>query len=304
MLMSKSKPLIFLCYGDAKNGFGHIRRAVSLFKFMLSKNRSLKIVGLSSESNTLLRSIIPQKNILNVNPRKISDSRILIDSPINFDDLAAVLKNRNNKIITLDYFGDINPDINIVIYPHKDVKGDITYVGFDYVIIRNEFLKFSRTTLQKTNSSVVISLGGGDVLNQSAIVAKKLLQMGFNPTIIYGPTKNKKLINDIDEISFLYNPKNFSELIYHADFVISNCGGCMFESLYFRKPTFLLPQTKREESIGQALHKLEKLVIGVGIDNLSTLLSCKPNSKISNQTSVIDGKGMQRISKILSDTHG
>lgn len=301
--MIESLSIAILCYGDSKNGFGHIRRAVSLFNFFYEDNKSIKIIGLSDESNKLLSSLVSANKILNSDLHEITDSNIIIDSPLNFDDLVARLKKADNKIITMDYFGAEEPDINIVIYPHETVRGIKTYVGFDYVIIRKEFLELSNITKKQLNSSAVICLGGGDVLKQSTKAAKKLLEIGYNPIIIYGPTKNENSITEINGVTTLFNPSNYPELMFQADLVISNCGGCMFESLFLNKPTFLLPQTYKEESIAKTLSKSEKLIIGLGLENISKLDPDISVVKNSLNESVVDGEGLQRITNILVESY-
>lgn len=301
--MIESQSIIIICYGDSQNGFGHIRRAVSLLNFLSEENKAIKIVGFSDESKRLLGSLVSANKILNYDLHKIKKSNIVIDSPLNFDDLLAMLKKAGNKIITMDYFGELEPDINIVIYPHETVRGVRTYVGFDYVIIREEFLELLKNKKQQSNNSAVISLGGGDVLEQSTKAAKKLLEIGYNPIIIYGPTKNEKTITQINGVTSLLNPKNYPELIFEADFIISNCGGCMFESLFLNKPTFLLPQTSKEMSIAKVLSKSEKLIIGMGLENLPLIDRNKIAVKNSPHDSVIDGEGLRRISNILIENY-
>jgi len=299
--MIESQPLVIICYGDSKNGFGHIRRAASLCNFFSEENKFIKIIGLSDESNELLASLVSSQKILNFDLQEIINSKILIDSPLNFDDLAIRLRKGENQIITMDYFGELEPDINIVIYPHESVSGVKTYIGFDYVIIRKEFLEFSKILKQESHAdaAAVIILGGGDVLEQSSKAAKKLLEIGYSPTIIYGPTKSKESLIEINAVTSLCNPKNYPKLIFEADLIISNCGGCMFESLFLNKPTFLLPQTDKEESIAKALFKSEELIVGMGMHNLSSLNPDTLTFKNPSSDSVIDGKGLQRISNIL-----
>lgn len=301
--MIESQSIVIICYGDSQNGFGHIRRAVSLLNFLSVENKATKIAGLSEQSNRLLSSLVSANKILNFDLHEIKESNIVIDSPLNFDDLVAMLQKADNKIITMDYFGELEPDINIVIYPHEPVRGVRTYVGFDYVIIRKEFSELLKNTKKQSNNSAVISLGGGDVLEQSTKAAKKLLEIGYSPIIIYGPTKNEKSITQINGVTSLFNPKNYPELIFEADLIISNCGGCMFESLFLNKPTFLLPQTLKEESIAKVLSKSEKLIIGMGLENLSLLDRNRIAIKNSPHDSVIDGKGLRRISNVLIESY-
>ncbi len=281
--MSKYHIQIY-CDGGIKAGYGHISRSKSLCSFLIGKGFNSSIYGISDESNFL----IGEKSFEN------KDAEIvLFDSHRNLDKLIIKEKKKNKFVITLDWFGKEKPDYNIIIHPHSKPKAKIKcFIGFEYIIIRDEILLLKKT--KKIKNKALVCIGGGDVLDQSYLAAEYLYHKGLNVTVVNGKTNEKSLTSKKFEV--LNNPKNFPELLAESSFVVTNGGGCMFESIYLNTLTWALPQTKFEKNVVNSVFD-SNYIVGQGINSLKSLELDKLEQK--NKGTLIDGLGKNRIFNII-----
>ena len=205
-------------------------------------------------------------------------------------------KEKKNKIIiTLDWFGHEKPDYNIVIYPHTKPRSIVeNLIGFKYIIIRDEILLLKKT--KKIKNKALVCIGGGDLLNQGHLAAEYLNQKGFDVTLIIGPISKRLL--EIKNYKVLINPKNFAELLASSSFVVTNGGGCMFESIFLNIPTCVLAQTEFEKNVSDLALK-SNAILGLGINSIKNLKTSEINFKY--QQDLIDGLGKYRIFKIIEN---
>ena len=283
--MNNSQIQIY-CDGGSKTGYGHISRSKALLSFLISQGLNSSIYGISNESNSLIGSDCHDNK----------DAKIIIfDSHKNLDKLILKEKNNNKTVITLDWFGKENPDYNIIVFPHFKPNSIIkSYVGFKYVIIRDEILILKETI--KIQNKALVCIGGGDLLNQGHLASESLYKKGFDVTLIIG--KSGKKAFDTKMYKVLNNPKNFSELLASSSFVVTNGGGCMFESVFLNIPTWALPQTKFENNVVNCFINSNSIV-GQGLDSLRNFKIEK--LQIMNNKNIIDGLGKNRIFKIINN---
>lgn len=284
-------PLIqIFCDGNKDIGFGHIRRSSALTTYLCNQNIPTVLIGLSEDSEVFL----PKRNF--------SDAMVKVavfDSMSGIDDLIFSFQKKGIKTVTLDWFGNIISDINIVVFPHQEVKAlSNSYVGFNNIIIRDEILSLTRMPFRGSSQKVVISLGGGDLLGQSFSAAESLIAQGFDVTLIKGPLAKF----DVDKCNFpiLVNPSNFPEILNSCDWAVTNGGGCFFEALYLGKPAFVLPQTEMELKIALYATQFEA-ILGMGIENLNNINKTKFETVSQNGMNLIDGNGLSRIASIIKE---
>jgi spore coat polysaccharide biosynthesis predicted glycosyltransferase SpsG len=284
-------PLIqIFCDANKEIGFGHIRRSSALASYLCNQDIPAVLIGLSEDSEALL----PKTNF--------SDAMVKVavfDSMSGIDDLILSFQKKGIKTVTLDWFGNIVSDINIVVFPHQEVKAlSKSYVGFDNIIIRDQILSLTRMPFRGSSQKVVISLGGGDLLGQSFNAAESLIAQGFDVTLIKGPLA--KL--DVDKCIFpiLVNPSNFPEILNSCDWAVTNGGGCFFEALYLGKPAFVLPQTDMELKIALYATQFEA-ILGMGMEELSNINQTKFETVSQNGMNLIDGNGLSRIASIIKE---
>ena len=284
-------PLIqIFCDGNKEIGFGHIRRSSALAAYLCNQNIPSVLVGLSEDSMALL-------------PKRIfSDAMVKVavfDSMSGIDDLILSFQKKGIITVTLDWFGNIVSDINIVVFPHEEVKAlSKSYVGFDNIIIQDQILSLKRMPFRGSSQKVVISLGGGDLLGQSFNAAESLISQGFDVTVIKGPLAKI----DVNECSFpvLVNPSNFPDILNSCDWAVTNGGGCFFEALYLGKPAFVLPQTDMELKIALYATQFDA-ILGIGMVDLNNINQNKFETVSQNGMNLIDGNGLSRIASIIKE---
>ena len=287
--MSGQSLVEIFCDGNDQVGFGHIRRCLALAAKLRNENISVRLTGLSETA---------KKNL------PVPEDEQAKGSIAVFDSLAGIDKNIQNAneqgqlTITLDWFGETVPDINIVVFPHSEVRANIaTYIGFEYIIIRDEITVIPKTTQHKSNKKVLICLGGGDLLEQAADAADMLSDRGFEVTLIQGPFAKKRKVASKKYTTHI-NPANYSELLANCDWTVVNGGGCFFESLCLGKPSFVLPQTELEMRI--ALFAQQKnTVLGIGLRQLNSFEPVQLDKVAQNGIKLLDGCGLERITAII-----
>lgn len=284
------KPLVEIyCEGNKEIGYGHVRRSITLANRLEQDGLDVRMIGLSELAASML---LPVK-------RSSFDAHIAIfDSPNKIDRQLNEAKNRGQVTVALDYFGSSIPDINIAVYPHKPVHAiRDRYVGFQYILIRNDIVSKRRAHPHTNqNKNVLVMLGGGDLLEQGHLVANYLCSLGLYVTLVQGPLA--KNIEKSKKYRVLVNPPNLVELLDACDWAVTNGGGCLFEFLYLGKPTFALPQTDAELRIAHfALAK--GALLGIGLDSIRIAQQDELDSTANKGMALVDGRGAQRVSEII-----
>ena len=295
--MKKNKNISIYCDGGKNIGYGHIRRSLVLYYFLKNKNYKTNILPLSN---------FPKKFLPLEHNKKIAQL-VIFDGPINNSNekLLKKLRKEQKKIITLDWFGKFIPDINIAIYPHKKVKAKVkSYIGLNYVIIDKKIINIKKNRKYrniKNNKNimnkVLIMIGGGDILGLGKKASKYLNNCGFKVTLIEGPLVKNKLVSK--NINVLCNPKNLNQLMIKNDWIITNGGNSLFESIFLKKPTYVLPQSNNEIKIAKLFYR-NKMIFGFGKKINKFPTEKKFKNFFKRKKSIIDGYGASRIFKIIN----
>ena len=288
--MNEKSLVEIFCDGNSIIGFGHIRRSIALANFLTKQNISVKLSGLSEDATKYL----PQSDCLT------GKAQIYVfDSMIGIDSRIAEAKKKGKITVTLDWFGDTVADINIVVFPHQEVKAlKMSYVGFEYIIIRDEILSFKPKKKNTSWQNVIVSIGGADLLKQSYQVAELLCKRDFNVTVVQGPLTNSSPTTKSFHV--LHNPENFPEILNSSDWAVTNGGGCLFEALYLGKPSFVLPQTPFEWRIANFAGE-KKAILGAGIESIRDFSNEEFEVVSKNGMNLVDGQGLIRIYNIIKE---
>ena len=288
MQLKKNKVLI-CCDGSPKYGYGHIKRSSALVKALLKRGLNAQLIIVSELVQIKLELFIKQH---------LTTGIVIFDLPYVLDDLILQCQKEGILTVTLDYFGKANPYINIIVFEHKKIKTIYKkYVGFKFVIIRDEILQVkSKINFHNDLNYVLVLIGGGDINDQGIKAAELLAHNGYNVKLISGPyskyPSNPKLYT-------LYKqPKNLPELLLNANFIISNGGGSFFESIYLKKKIFVLPQTEFEKNISNYFLE-NKMILGIGFKSLKMFLEKKEEAQAIDFKVVIDGFGLDRIVDLI-----
>jgi len=288
--MNEKSFVEIFCDGNPIIGFGHIRRSIALANFLTKQNIFVKLSGLSEDATKYL----PQSDYVT------GKAQICIfDSMIGIDSRIAEAKKKGKITVTLDWFGDTVADINIVVFPHQEVKAlKMSYVGFENIIIRDEILSLKPKKKNTGWQNVIVSIGGADLLKQSYQVAEFLCNRDFKVTVVQGPLTNPNLTTKSFHV--LHNPDNFPEILNSCDWAVTNGGGCLFETLFLGIPSFVLPQTPFEWRIANFAAK-KNAILGAGIENIRDFSNEEFEVVSKNGMNLIDGQGLRRIYNIIKE---
>ena len=277
------------CEGGPQFGYGHIRRT-----FLLKDK--LDSMGIPNRIFSYEKSF----GETNFNQFEVNRSNLIyVDSPL---DISKVIKRANDFSlfsITFDWFGFPRPDIHFAIWQRLPRSGlQRTYHGLEYALIPEYLSNWRDKRLVDQFASprkVLVSLGGGDLLQQGHKVASIMFHMGYQTTLVQGPFAIDRSVSE--DFQVVINPTNFLELVSVSDLIITNAGGTALEALSLNKRIFILPQTDLEQEFSEILRKSPK-VVGIGFDSLNEELYSKLKME-SKPDSLIDTRGLSRVGEIL-----
>jgi spore coat polysaccharide biosynthesis predicted glycosyltransferase SpsG len=276
------------CEGNDRVGYGHIRRSLALAKQLEKDGVDVRITGLSEEARRLLPKHIISKRKAQVR---------IFDTPSDVDDMISKSRASGHITVALDCFGEIAPDVNIAVYPHFEVRGTrASYVGFKYILIREEISLLHRSPISEEAKQVLVFLGGGDLLNQGHETASILTQQGLEVTLVQGPLAMNK--NEGAGYRVLVNPTELPQLLASSDWVVTNGGGSLFEAMCVGKATVVLPQTDAEEKIA-CYAEARGAILGIGLNCLRKYNQDELGIVAKEAVNLVDGCGAKRISEIV-----
>jgi spore coat polysaccharide biosynthesis predicted glycosyltransferase SpsG len=279
------------CDGNKNIGLGHIRRSSALCNHLISSGIPARLTGISATAS----SLIPVQEYTGG-----SSKIVIFDVFEGIEDRIVQVKNEHKICITLDWFGEEIPDINIVVYPHKEVFAkQASFAGFEYIILRDEITSLRKEKLPESASKVFICLGGGDLHDQGHDTAIKLNDLGYDVTLVCGPLSAHKTGGKY-KFKILKDPPDFPRLLSECDWAVTNGGGCFFEAACLGKAAFILPQTEMEMVIAKFSEK-KGAVLGIGAENLYAFALPEIRTVAEKAFSIIDGKGLDRVTAIIKN---
>ncbi len=299
--LKKNKKKVILIVNDKSNLLLHHKNKIH-YTILQSKTEKEKI----NECKELLENIkiliidLPTQN-------EIYSQRLKNYTTVLFDDLGN--KTINSKFV---FNGQILKSFHK--YP-KSKQNTYFFLGTKYLILRNGFLKQRSQMHFKKNKikKILLTFGGGDYNNYSKKILKGLIQKNFNITVILGPTysdKNnfKKLFSKYPNLTIKFNVQRPEKLFSTQDLVICSVGITIYELACLGIPSIMIPFNDNQLLVANKLSK-EGYGKNYGFwDNdfnkLNYLISTLNDSKLrkkmyKNGRFIIDGKGIQRITKKL-----
>jgi spore coat polysaccharide biosynthesis predicted glycosyltransferase SpsG len=286
--MSQLKRVDIICDGDERIGYGHIRRSLALAEQLEKDGLAVRLVGLSEQAIRALPAVDSSDEPASV---------VIFDAPRGIEEHIDSVVNNGQACITLDWFGEAVPDVNIAIYPHGELRARrMSYTGFEYIIIRDEIIAQRGAASVGSGKKVLVCLGGGDLLHQAHQAASKLSEQGLDVVLVQGPLAADT--TEDDKFQVLVSPAGLPGLMASADWLVTNGGGCLFEALCLGKAVVVLPQTDQETKI--AAYAAEKsTLLGIGMDALRQYGSDELMAVMGRGDNLVDGRGAERISQIV-----
>lgn len=199
--MNPAPQVEIFCDGNERIGYGHIRRALTLSSQLIKDGIDVQLRGISEEA----RAMLPLSQ-----PDSVASKAVIFDAPYAIEGYLSSAKADGLTTITLDWFGNEIPDFNIVVFPHEEVRAHRgTYIGFEYILIRDEIISLPIYSSEVNGKNVLVALGGGDILSQGHAVASYLSQLGSNVTLIEGHFSKKRKVSS--KYRVLLTPPGVSE---------------------------------------------------------------------------------------------
>lgn len=278
------------CDGGTALGYGHIRRATTLAAQLERDGLEVRLAGLSPAACALL----PDPKTLQ-GPAGV----VVFDAPTGLDERIAQAQARGQNVVALDWFGDAVVDVNVVIYPHQEVRARRhAYVGLDYVLVRGDIALAPQGN--GGGRGVLVVLGGGDLQGTGHAVAGQLAALGLETTLVQGPLAADTRGGAGYRV--LVNPPGLPELYASCRWAVTNGGGCMFEAMCKGKAVWALPQTDAESRVASFILE-QGGVLGMGMKMDMTRLRDLADTELfpvaQRGAALVDGRGAQRISEII-----
>ena len=253
------KKILFRCDSSSTIGLGHVKRCLVLAKRLKEKNKNLKILfatqNLHGNINLeILKSGFSIYSIKNNNLKELDYfvkglfvDLLVIDSYEINNIFEEQLRINNPSLKILSFDDMLRPHSSHMVLNHgvqaqeKDYKKILDkktklFCGSEYTLLRDEFFESKKVKI--TRNSVVIILGGNDVLNLSSKIANLLLQINnkYKITVITTSVNpNLKELKENSNIELLVDINNIASVIASKSLVITASGGTFFEVLSLKK---------------------------------------------------------------------
>lgn len=290
-------------------GSGNLVRSLHLLNYLKKKSPQFKLFlsvdnsGLIHETNLLDNKV----DVISLNELKkfFFDCVIYDSSNPNIENIN-FLKNISKKIVALDFFNyeiQINSIINLYCHNSDNLnkfKGNL-YSGLKYAIISEKIIK-SKIKKNNFRKRILVSFGGEDPKNNTIKVLdylKSLKDNSFSVRVIVGElNKNKKEILKYNKLFKVTGHTNKIHEIYtKTDVIICGGGTTLLEALFLNIPAIVLPQNKFEEKFVLDISKNTNIFELSNLSNTSKIFELMNN----NSDKIVDGMGMRRICKIISN---
>jgi spore coat polysaccharide biosynthesis predicted glycosyltransferase SpsG len=283
----RNKRIDLVCDGGSDIGFGHIRRILALSDQLSRQGFDCNVIGISPHAASLL----PRQ------PQSFSPASIVVfDAPNGLEERMKAALAIGQCVVALDWFGRVEPDIAITVYPHSPVRARYrSYVGLEYQIIRSEIT--DQPTLKK-GKDVVVMLGGGDLLKQGHLVSEQLSQKGLKVVLIQGPFADKGYNKAGYEVVF--DPTDLPSRLMSASWLVTNGGACMFEAMCLGKAAAVLPQTPAEAVLADIIYS-DGGVLSVGLQHLTIPSDAEVLAVEHQAARLVDGRGVERVAQIIGE---
>jgi len=310
-----------LIYSEIFPGFGtgNLLRMAELYSY-LSSFDNFEIDFITNNVNLaeqIFKEISLSINLL----EKISNSAfydvVIFDSSIPEKSMYPLiqLREQTKKIIAFDFFNYENNQIDILVNLYNHNRHDVNkftgkiYEGPKYALLKDNILYERKSWEFKKNndkSEILISFGGEDPnCNTRNILETLSFYNNYNVKIILGYlNKDKNYIRKKwgNRFSIIEPTYKIGELISKSDLVICGGGTTLLESIYLGNPVIAIPQNDLEKKFIDFIKSHITLFdLDDFINNRINLRNVYFRKSIHQAyCDFVDGKGKERIKKILS----
>jgi len=300
--------ILFRCDGSLEIGMGHVVRCLALAD-KLSSDFECKINFLMIGSELGIKKVKKSYAVIKPSPIdfnyknwlmdsiKITESNILIldvRDNLSINDLNFIKENTKIKIVSIDDPEDKRLASDLLFYPPvlqiqemdwSGFKGKV-YCGWEYVLLRKEFLKkYTKSSTKSLN--ILVSMGATDPLNMTNFVIKCLkdIKKDFIVTIVLGDgykfrnDLEKQLLESEMKYCIKVSPKNIARVFSQSNFAIISFGQTAYELAAIGIPSIYLYISSDHEKSSQIFLKN-----GIGL----SAGQFKESKKIELKTSIME----------------
>ena len=276
---------------SAQVGSGHRMRQRAVHECFIARGVSVSVVEYEGR-------LEPQ---LAVSRSRLADIAVF-DAATDINDALRAVEDTGVMTCTLDWFGGSRPDVAITIYPHGRTDGRLrSYVGAEWIMLRNDILIERRTPAPPQAFDVVICLGSGDIKGQTRGLAANLTQKGLHVAAVFGPYASRS--GYVENFVEIVDPPALGRLMRSGALVVANGGTCLLEAVALGVPCLAVPQTPAEASLASWLGVGQLQPDGGNFDTLrgSIRENCRLD-EIENSHGFCDGGGGERLVSALVET--
>jgi UDP-2,4-diacetamido-2,4,6-trideoxy-beta-L-altropyranose hydrolase len=301
-----------------KGGTGNAQRMYALSKYIKNRDPKVLIDFVTNDNQKFLKIFWHNNDISLLNLTDLSGKYdiALYDSFRNDSDILIILKKYSEKIIAFDYF-DYSAnlvDSIINLYNQKaeridQFKGPI-FDGVKFAILRDEIIESKMNQENRSyidGQKVLVTFGGEDPNGNTVKTLDLINQTDLIGTVILGSlnkVRTKALEKYERQFTILSHVDDMNNYYNMHDIIICGGGTTLLEVLYLGKPVIAVPQNELEDMFIKYIKKYIQLY---NLEDITEVMKINENMANKSElytkyTSLVDGKGKERIYDIIMET--
>jgi UDP-2,4-diacetamido-2,4,6-trideoxy-beta-L-altropyranose hydrolase len=257
--------IVFRCEFGPDYGLGHLMRIISLSQAFAQRGKCKQILLTNSDA-AYFKSLLETASftVINFNHHVEGlafDLREFVDTPKDaitvfdhYDVTAGQMKayqEAGNFLVAIDDLGDREITANVIL--NQNIGAELIYqkknlnilylLGLEYCLIRKQFNKTHRQLEEKDPTSILLTLGGGDITERLSILLsaiKRVDQLLVNKikldvVLPKLPPNDLEKINHITKayqlisVNMIFDCYDLSDTMKKSKLAISSCGSTVYE---------------------------------------------------------------------------
>ncbi|AKN33929.1 glycosyl transferase [Clostridium carboxidivorans P7] len=292
----------------------------SISKKLEMGTNSKYIKGIEKVLNEGFKVKFVRENNLIQDLRNINADILITDSYDVNEEYFNILKSSFSKTSYIDDMNLYYFNVDFLINQNSDAE-DFNYrvnkdtkllLGTRYLLLREEFINVPKKYIKEKVSDIMITVGGADPYRITEKLVSYVRALQYNFHIIIGPSFESADFTERfngSNINFYYNA-DMSKIMQKCDVAISACGSTLYELSACGVPTIGIIIADNQEGIAKKLDRMgiiknlgwyDKINQGMLVNSINALADNYETRRIisEKERNLVDGKGAERIAKIL-----